>query len=85
MKLIYNVVDVIFEYTAICLANVSMKITQYNLPLAVITSILLGGFFVIDFAALLLAGWNALCIVFRFCRTSILKLSSWVLHFKSDL
>ena len=42
MKLVYNIVDLIYEYTAICLANFSARIANLNVAFAFIVSILLG-------------------------------------------
>ena len=60
MKFLYNVIDILFEYTAICLANFSMRIVNYNVYLAMILSILLGQIFVVDIYIFLLEGYESI-------------------------
>ena len=49
MKFVYNINDMILEYTSICLANISAGLAEYNLPLAIIVSLIFGQVFVLDF------------------------------------
>ena len=41
-KFLYNIADLVYEYTAICLANFSMRLVNYNLYLTIVVSILIG-------------------------------------------
>ena len=42
MKIIYNIIDMLFEYTAICLTNISSKLVSYNIGMAFTFSLLFG-------------------------------------------
>ena len=53
MKIIYNSIDMLFEYTAICLANIGAQIAELNLGTSIFFSLVVGQMFVVDFYALL--------------------------------
>ena len=56
-KILLNIVDLIFEYTAICLANISIRLVDYNFYLSIALSLMLGSFFVLDFYSFLYSGF----------------------------